>query len=98
MSSYLNSTSSVYSDIGSYTTTIPTYQDLVTYNNYSNVPPTNSVRLALNPTFGGIGYDILQNGLPRNEINGCDYFSLGQAYSSPFPCTKRFKGNYQGIN
>jgi hypothetical protein len=98
MSSYLNSDSSVYSDIGRYTNSIPTYQDLVTYNNYSNIPQTKTVRLALNPTFGGVGYDILQNKLPREEINGCDYFSLGQAYSSPFPCPKRFKGNYEAIN
>lgn len=97
MSSYLNSTSSIYSDVGSYTNNIPTYQDLSTYNDYTNTPATNIVQLALNPTFGGVGYDILQNNLPREEINGCDYFSLGQAYSSPFPCTKRFKGNYESL-
>lgn len=91
MSSYLNSSSSVYSDIGSYTNTTPTYQDLVTYNNYTNTPPQNTLRLALNPTFGGVGYNDLQHNLPRQEINGCDYFSLGNAYQSPFPCPNRWK-------
>lgn len=93
MSSYSHSTASVYSDFGSLTNTQPTYQDLVTYNNYTNIPPKTVVRLALNPTFGGVGYDFLQHKLPRNDINGCDYFSLGQAYQSAVPCAKRFKTN-----
>ena len=97
MSSYSHSTTSVYSDFGSLTNSTPTYQDLVTYNNYSNTPPKNVVRLALNPTFGGVGYGLLQHDLPREDINDCDYFSLGQAYKSAVPCTKRWKTNTESF-
>lgn len=80
---------STYSDESNYVNSNPMFQDLQTYNDYSVNPPQNDIRLAIYPTFGGVGYPTLQHNLPRNEINNCDYFSLGNAYQSSTPCTQR---------
>ena len=85
---------SSYSDNSNYVNSIAMFQDLQTYNDYSVNPANNDVHLSIYPTFGGVGYPTLQHNLPRNEINDCDYFSLGNAYKSPTPSSQLWSTKY----
>ena len=68
----------------------PAYTQLGNYNMDSRSvgsPYVNQVNIT--PSFGGAGYSILQNNLPRKALMNNNYFSLSQAYDCPcvlFPC------------
>jgi hypothetical protein len=68
----------------------PLYNTLGSYNADSRSvghPYVNQVLLT--PSFGGSGYSVLQNHLPRRDLLNNNYFSLSQAYGCPcviFPC------------
>lgn len=81
---------STYDDKSNYVNSSTTFQDLETYNDYGIFPKKNDIHLSIYPTFGGVGYSVLQHYLPRNEIKDSDYFSLGNAYKSATPCAERF--------
>ena len=78
-----------YDDESIYVKSIPSFQNLNTYNDYSVQPSPNDVRMAIYPTWGGAGYGTLSHSVPRSETKDCDYFSLGNAYQSSYPCTER---------
>lgn len=83
--------SSVYDDPTSYVKSDSTFQTLPTYNQYGLQPMTAGLALNIYPVFGGVGTTALLHNLPREEVNGCDYFSLQNAYQTPYPCTYRPK-------
>jgi len=68
----------------------PDYNTLGNYNADSRSvgsPYVNQV--VITPSFGGAGYSVLQNNLPRKALMNNNYFSLSQAYDCPcvlFPC------------
>ena len=68
----------------------PAYTQLGNYNMDSRSvgsPYVNQVNIT--PSFGGAGYSVLQNNLPRKALMNNNYFSLSQAYNCPcvlFPC------------
>ena len=68
----------------------PAYAELGNYNMDSRSvgkPYVNQV--VITPSFGGAGYSVLQNNLPRKALMDNNYFSLSQAYDCPcvlFPC------------
>ena len=81
--------SSIYESPSSYVNTDPTFQNLKTYNQYGLQPMTEGVSFNVSPVFGGVGNTSLLHNLPRKDVNGCDYFSLMNAYPVPFPCVKK---------
>jgi len=83
--------SSVYDDdTSSYVSTETTFQKLNTYNQYGTVPSPAGVNSYIFPVYGGVGNNILLHNYSREELNGCDYFSLDKAYKTVnTPCTKK---------
>ena len=77
--------SSVYDDMSSYVMSDPSFQNLSTYNQYGLNPKTTQLSMSIYPVYGGAGNTNLLHNLPRKDVNGCDYFSLQQAYPKPFP-------------
>jgi hypothetical protein len=75
---------------------VPDYKTLGNYYNkpncpYQTVPGQCAVTpVFVTPTFGGAGYNILQNGLNGSNLPDGNYFTLSNAYPAwPYsPCMK----------
>lgn len=47
------------------------------------VPSQNAVQsVVIVPSYGGVGYSILQNNLPFNQLTNSGYFNVNNAYPS----------------
>lgn len=45
------------------------------------IPSQSAVQsVVIVPTYGGVGYSILQNNLPFNELTSSGYYSINNAY------------------
>ena len=67
----------------------PVYNTLGNYNMDAPVGSPFINQVVITPSFGGAGYSVLQNNLPRKALLNNNYFTLSQAYSCPcvvFPC------------
>jgi len=72
----------------SYVQSESTFQTLTTYNQFGLTPSTAGIGFAIYPVYGGYGNTELLHNLPREEVNGCDYFSLDNAYQTITPCLR----------
>lgn len=82
--------SSDYDAPTNYVNSESTFQTLQTYNQYGTVSMTAGLGFTIYPVYGGYGNTSLLHNLPREEVNGCDYFSLNNAYPVASSCSKKY--------
>ncbi len=62
---------------------IPEYKEL---KNYYETDPLGLKPIYITPTFGGNGYQVLQNNISQTKLPSGNYFNLNTAYPYPYQC------------
>ena len=62
---------------------IPEYKEMKNYYQSNNL---GLKPIYITPTFGGSGYQILQNNIPQTKLPSGNYFNLQTAYPYPYQC------------